>query len=139
MGVSGKGQSNPRRYSRKNIRLVREQDDRVIGLDLRQRAREIVDAAEAARSDAMGDLIADTGNPDPLALRTEQDRLIFQERYAHARKRAAHAGEIVPPVVIAEYRPNPERRLQAPLAPPPRPGRGCVQSRSDSARCSRPA
>jgi len=113
VGVPREGQGDARRHARKNIGFVREQDDRVVGRELRQRPRQIVDAAEAVRAYAMGNLIADAGYPDALALGTEQDSLILQERDAHFRQRIAHAGEIVPPVMIAEDRPDPERRLQA--------------------------
>jgi hypothetical protein len=65
--VAGKGQGDPRRHARKNIRFVREQNDRIVGRDLRERPRQIVNAAEAATADAISNLIADPGNPDPLA------------------------------------------------------------------------
>src|SRR6476646_6269135 len=78
MGMARERQRDPFRHARKNVRLVREQDDRIVGCELLQRTRQVVDAAEAATADAVSDLIADARDPESLALTAEQDRMILQ-------------------------------------------------------------
>src|SRR5262245_39452839 len=74
MSVAREGQRNALRHARKNVRLVREQDDRIVSGDLGQCARQIVDATEAATAEGTGKLIADAREPESFALATEQDR-----------------------------------------------------------------
>ncbi len=60
----------------------------------------------------MRELIAKAGEPEPLSLGPEPDRLVFEDRDAHVGERAAHGGKVVPPIVVAENRPSSERRLK---------------------------
>ena len=52
------------------------------------------------------------GQPELPPRRAEQYGIVFEHRNLHAGERAAHAGKIVPPIVIAEDRPGAERRLK---------------------------
>ena len=52
------------------------------------------------------------GQPEFLPGRPEQHRVVFKNRDAHVGERAAHACKIVPPIVIAEDRPDAERRAK---------------------------
>ena len=112
VGMAGKRERHAIRNRRKNVRLVGQKQHRIVGSDLRKRARQIVDAAEAAVAEPVGELIAEPGQPKPLSRRAQQHGVVFQDRYLHAGERAAHAGKIVPPIVIAEDRPGSERRLK---------------------------
>ena len=58
MRVAAKRQRHPRRYARKDVRLVSEQHHGVVCSHLRQRPSQIVDAAKAAMTKPMGKLIA---------------------------------------------------------------------------------
>ena len=106
-------QRHARRHIGENVRLVSEQQHGIVGLHPRQRSRQIVDAAELAVPKPVGELIAEAGEPKPLPGLTEQHRVVFQDRQLRFGKRAAHAFEIVPPIVIAEDRPAAERRLES--------------------------
>ena len=97
--------------------------DRIVGRDLRERARQIVDAAKAAVSEPVGDLVAEAGEPEPLARRAEQHRVVFETGMPDVGKAPRMPCEIVPPVVIAEDRPHAERRPQPCRARPPTPDR----------------
>ena len=79
---------------------------------VRKRARKIVDAAKASRPDPMRELIAKSGQPESLLALPEQHGLVLEDRDARAGKRTAYAAQIVPPVVIAEDRPDAERRME---------------------------
>ena len=68
--------------------------------------------AEAAVPEEMRELIADAGEPELPALRSELDRVVFQNGDAGIGERAAHGGDFVPPVMIAEDRPDAERSLK---------------------------
>ena len=46
------------------------------------------------------------------ALAAKFDHVVFHDRDARIGEHAAHGLEVVPPVVIAEDRPHPERRLE---------------------------
>jgi len=59
--------------------------DQIVGGDLLKGPGQVVDAAEAA--DAVGNLIADAGDPESLALATKQHRVILQQRNAQSGKR----------------------------------------------------
>ena len=89
-----------------------------------ERAGQIVDAAEAARAEP----IARAGRRARPARSgwpaTPSSTASFSSSGMRAvRKRAAHAVDVVPPVVIAEDRIDAERRAQARQARPPRPVR----------------
>ena len=91
MGMAGERQRDAVGHARKNIRLVHEQEDGIVGSDLRQRTRQVVFAAEAAMAEEMRELIANAGEPEPLALRSELDRVVFQDGDARIGERIAHA------------------------------------------------
>ena len=95
VSVARKGQGDARRHARKNVRLVCKQDNWVVGCDLRKRPRQVVDAAKSAAADAVGNLITDASDPNPLALGAKQDCLILQHRnaryaYGHVIERECH-------------------------------------------------
>ena len=69
-----------------NIRLVHQQDHRIVGGDARQRAGQIVDAAEAAVAEPVGDLVAEPGQPEAAGRLAEQHGVVFQHRNAHLRQ-----------------------------------------------------
>ncbi len=103
--------------------LVGEQDDRRIVVDLPQCSREIVEAFEMATTDAMAQLIAETGDPKRLIAFDETSDIVFENRNVDAVQRftnadravAAHARQwTMPPIVIAENRIDAERRLENP-------------------------
>ena len=54
-------------HLRENIGLVHQQHDRIVGVDARQRPGQIVDAAEAAMAERMGELVAEAGQPERVA------------------------------------------------------------------------
>ena len=60
MRMAGKGQSDARRHLGENIRLVHQQDHRVVSGDALERAGQIVDALETAGPEPMRELIAET-------------------------------------------------------------------------------
>jgi hypothetical protein len=101
------------RHLRENVRLVREQDHRIVGSDACQRAGQIVDAFKRARAKPISDLVAEASEPETAAGRPQQDRFVFHDRQAHSIKRAPHAVDVVPPVVIAKNCIDAERRVQA--------------------------
>jgi hypothetical protein len=100
------------RHLRKNVGLVHQEHDRVIGVHPRERTRQIVDAAKPPPSDPMRELIADARQPEFLPRRAQQHRVVFKNRDTGVRECAAHAMQIVPPIVIAEDRPDAERRAK---------------------------
>ena len=57
-----------RGYVRENVGLVREEDNGIVRSHLRQRSRQVVDAAEAAGPKPIRKLIAEAGEPKSLAL-----------------------------------------------------------------------
>ena len=61
----------------KYIRLVNEQQHRIVGVNFRQGARQIVDTAKSAGADPMGELVAQPGQPEFLPVRPEEDRIIL--------------------------------------------------------------
>ena len=61
----------------------------------------------------MGELIAEPGQPEAAAAIVQQHGVVFQHRHAHRRQCAAHALDVVPPVVIAEDGIDAEPRLEA--------------------------
>ena len=63
-------------------------------------------------AERIGELVADTREPESLPRLAEQHRVVFQNGDVHAGERAAHAVEVVPPIVIAEDRPGAERRTE---------------------------
>ena len=75
--MAGERQCNAIRHGRKNIRLVNEQQHRIVGLNFRQRARQIVDAAKSAGADPMGELVAQTGQPEFLPVCAEKNRIVL--------------------------------------------------------------
>ena len=68
---------------------------------------------ELARPEPMGELVAEPGQPEAAAGVVEQHGVVFHDRHAHAVERAAHALDVVPPVVIAEDGIDAEPRLEA--------------------------
>ena len=96
--MAGERQRDAVGHARKNIRLVNEQEDGIARADLRQRARQVVFTAEAAVPEEMRELIANAGEPELPALRSELDRVVFQNGDAGIGERAAHGGDFVPPV-----------------------------------------
>ena len=99
-------------YARKNVRLVHQKEDRIVGSDLRQRAGQVVDAAKAAVAEPIGELIADPSKPKSLPRAAEHHRFVFQDGNLRRRRARSDADEIVPPIVIAEDRPNSERSFE---------------------------
>jgi hypothetical protein len=95
---------------RENVGLVREKDDGIVRSHLRQRSRQVVDAAEAAVPKPIRELIAQAGEPKSLSLGAQHHRIVLEQRNARVRKRAADVGNFVPPIVVAEDRPRTERR-----------------------------
>ncbi len=110
MRVPGKRQRDARRNTREDIRLVDQQQDRIVRADASQRSGQIINAAKFAMTKPIGDLIADSREPKPPAFRTKQHGVVLEQRNAHARERAAHTRYVMPPIVIAEDRPDAERR-----------------------------
>src|SRR6202035_3483727 len=80
VGVTGERERDTRRHFRKNIRLVDQEHHRIVGLDPRQRTRQIIDAAKHALTNYMSELIADPGEPDPLSRRANEDGIVFEHR-----------------------------------------------------------
>ena len=78
MGMAGERQRDAGRHFGKNIRLVDQQQHGIVGLDLRQRARKVVDTAELATAERVSDLIAEPCEPEPLSGFTQQHRFVFQ-------------------------------------------------------------
>ena len=111
--MAGERERHALRHVEENIGLVRQQDHRIVGGDLRERAGQIVHAAEAAGADAMRDLVAETGEPEALARLAEQHASFSMQRNAHIGERLAHAFDVEPPIVIAVDGVDAERRLQA--------------------------
>ncbi len=111
---------------------MRQQNDRRIIGDLRQRGAEIVDAdaphrPETARRE-IGELIAEAGQPERTPVLGEALGVVFVNRNAGRLQRAAGDGValafalhflVFPPVVIAENGVHAERRLQPGRAPAP--------------------
>jgi len=64
--------------------------------------------AEAERQ-----LVAEAGEPEPAARVADQHRAIFQHRNVNLVQSGADAGDVEPPVVVAEDRPDAEPRLEA--------------------------
>ncbi len=113
MGVAGERKRHPVGDAGENVRFVHHQNHRMAGIDLRERVRQVILAFELMVAQRMGQLIAHAGEPEaPLRL-AEQKRLVFQNRDTDPRERRPDAGDVVPPVVIAEDRPDPEPRPQA--------------------------
>ena len=102
-----------RRHLRENVGLVRQQDDRIVAGDARQRAGQIVDAFEMAVADPMSELIAEAGEPEALAFLADVNHVVFHQRHGDIGEGAAHGIEAVPPVVIAEDGVDAERGAQA--------------------------
>ena len=67
MGMAGERQRDAWRHLRENIRLVHQQDHRIVGGDARERAGQIVDAAEAAGAEPIRELVAEPGEPEAAA------------------------------------------------------------------------
>ena len=80
MSVTGKRKRDARRHFRKNVRLVRQKQHRIVGRNLRERARQIVNATEAALAKPVGELIAESGQPKALSSRAQQHGIVFKER-----------------------------------------------------------
>ena len=113
------------RHCREDVGLVGQQDDgRIVG-DLGQRAGQVVDTFEhAPRALAPGDegdLVAEAGEPEGVAVLADAGGVVLVDRDADTLQGAATehrtlAGalrlEIVPPVVIAEHGMHAKRRLE---------------------------
>ena len=125
MGMPGKLQHHPRRYAQRHVGLVRQQNDRCIVGDFRKRRREIVDADALDRPEPtrrhIGQLIAETGEPERPAVLGQSRRIVVVNRDAGGLQRAprdrrplpvALHGLVFPPIVIAEDRVDAERSLQ---------------------------
>ena len=95
MGVTGKRQCDARRHSREDIRLVGEQQQRVVGFDRAQCSRQIVDAAKPVAAKPQSDLIAKAGEPNHASLVAKHHGIIFQRRDVCVRQRLPNLGEIV--------------------------------------------
>src|SRR5690242_17328951 len=78
MRVTGDRQRNALRHLRKNIGLVREQDDGIVTVDACKRTRQVVDAAEASRSQTVCKLVVEAGKPETLILGIDPDDIILQ-------------------------------------------------------------
>ena len=140
MGVAGKRQRHAVRHVRENVRLVHEQHDRIVGFDLAPASRQIVDAAEAAMPEPMGELIADARRARTAARRRRAaPRRFPAPGCARRRARARTPIEVVPPVMIAKDRPDAERRLEPRKFRRPSVRRARARSRSGTARCNRRA
>ena len=113
MGVAGKRERHARGHIDKNIGLVRQQNDGVVGGDARQRPGQVVLAQESAVAKRMRDLVAEAGKPEAPARFAQQHGVVFHQRDAYFGQRGTHAIDVVPPVVIAEDGINAERRLEA--------------------------
>src|SRR5271154_2854580 len=96
----------------KNIRLMGQEQHRIVGFDARQSARQIVDAAKFAMTEVIRKLIAQSRQPELLSGRTKHHGVVFEYRYAGAGQRAAHAMKVMPPIVIAKDRPGSERSIE---------------------------
>ena len=90
MRVTRERQRDAIRDPREDVRLMGEQNDGIGAGDLRERRRQVVDTTEAAGRETMGDLVAETGEPETLYPATEQHRLIFQNGDTRLRERAAY-------------------------------------------------
>ena len=109
------------RHLREDVRLVRHQHDRraVLG-DAGKRTRQVVDAAETAVAERMGELVAEAGQPEGRpVLRLQAHHVVFHQRMSLAAKAPPHAVDVVPPVVIADDAVDAERRRQVGERPAP--------------------
>jgi hypothetical protein len=101
MGVAGERQGNAWRHTHEDVRLVGEQDHRVVGRDLGEGPCEIVFAAKGAGPEPVGDLIAEACNPEPCRTVAEQHGPVLEAGNASLHQGAADRADIVPPVVVA--------------------------------------
>ena len=119
MGMAGERECHTRWHLGENVRLMHEQNHRIIGADAGQGAGQIVRAPKLVATKAISDLVPKSRQPEAPAARSQKHRVIFHERHVCPVKRAAHAVDVVPPVVIAENRKDTERCMQtAKLARP---------------------
>src|SRR5262245_44984104 len=123
MGVPGQRQGHARWYARKNVRFVRQQNYGRWIRDLRERARQIVDALEAAPAAGApaaneGELVPEPGQPKGLprlgeahdGILIDGNANLFQHAPAlHGPGQPALGAEVIPPIVIAEYGMHAER------------------------------
>ena len=63
-------------------------------------------------ADGVSKLIAKPGQPEAAAALAHQHGVVFHHRNANLRQSRARAGDVVPPVVIAEDGMNAKRRAQ---------------------------
>ena len=126
MGMAGQLQRDARGYERRDIWLMREQDNRRIVGDLRQRAREIVGAkpmhAAIALRGIVGELIAEAREPEGASVLGETHDVVLVDGNAGRLQRAMGGcrpvpgllhGPVHPIVVIAHDGMDAERCLEA--------------------------
>ncbi len=107
--MSGQRERHTVRHLSEDVRLVHHQDDGIVGRDLRERSRQIVDATESAAGLRIGKLIAEAREPEARALRAKQECLVLHHRNFDRLQRCANFGLMEPPVMIAENGMHTER------------------------------
>jgi lipoprotein-anchoring transpeptidase ErfK/SrfK len=110
--VARERQRHSLRHLGENVRLMHQQDHRIVGIDTRKRAGQIVDSPEISRPEPVRKLIAEPRQPEFLAVGAEKPRLVLHDRNVDLGQRAADTPDVVPPVVVAEDRPHAKRRTQ---------------------------
>ena len=80
--MARKRQRNAVGHAGKDVRLEHEEEDGIGAPNLRQRARQVVDAAEAPVPERMRELIAKAGEPELSPVAAEFQHVIFQDRNA---------------------------------------------------------
>jgi hypothetical protein len=125
MGVACQRQAHARRDFDEDVRLVRQEDHGMVRRHLAERARQIVLAAENAAADPVRQLVPKAGDPEPGAALAQQNGPVFKARNADVVERTAYRVDTMPPVVVAEDRPHPERGGKAGKFPGPTSGATC--------------
>jgi len=102
MGMARQRERHLVRHTRKDVGLVHEQKDRIIGAHTRERTGQVVLTPELVARDAVGDLVAKSRQPEAVTFLAEMHRLVFEQWNTDLAKRLADAINVVPPIVIAE-------------------------------------
>jgi hypothetical protein len=89
-----------------------KQNHRVVGCDLGKRTRKIVFAAKCIRPGPVGELVCEPGDPEARVSLAQQDRTVLKTGDAGLGKCPADNPDPIPPVMIAENGPDPQRRVK---------------------------
>jgi hypothetical protein len=109
VGVAGERERDPWRNAGKDVRLMHQQHNGIVGADAGERPGKVVDTAEAAVAERMRELIANARQPEFLPRRAQQHRIVLEHGNAYVRERTAHPTQVIPPIVITEDRPGAKR------------------------------